>query len=122
MRCFPEHIRSNEVSPVAVTQEIPRMTVDEYVRIVRDFGWESTELVEGVAYDVTPEYNRHADTVMDLSHKLHAALPDDVVRHAGSVHVSDMTIRPRRLRDRRIGHQGSGLGYPRVGGEGSRSK
>lgn len=39
MKRFPEHIRSNEVIPVAVTQAIHRMTVDEYVRIVRDFGW-----------------------------------------------------------------------------------
>ncbi len=93
-RCdrFPEHIRSNEVNPVAVAQEIHRMTVDEYVRIVRDFGWESTELVEGVVYDVSPEYNRHADTVMDLLHKLHAAFPDDVVRNAGSVHVSEISM------------------------------
>ena len=77
---------------MAVAQEIHRMTVDEYVRIVRDFGWESTELVEGVVYDVSPEYNRHADTVMDLLHKLHGALPDDVVRNAGSVHVSEISM------------------------------
>lgn len=47
MKRFPEHIRSNEVIPVAVTQAIHRMTVDEYVRIVHDFGWESTELIDG---------------------------------------------------------------------------
>ncbi len=84
---------------MAVAQEIHRMTVDEYVRIVRDFGWESTELVGGVVYDVSPEFDRHAGTVMDVLHKLHAALPDDVVRNTGSVHVgpiSDMTAVLRR--------------------------
>jgi Uma2 family endonuclease len=77
---------------VAVAQEIHRMTVDEYVRIVRDFGWESTELVEGVVYDVTPELNRHAGTVMDLLDKIRIAFPDDVVRNVGSVHISPTSM------------------------------
>ena len=93
MSDFPEHIRSNEeVTPVAVAQEIHRMTVDEYVRIVRDFGWESTELVEGVVYDVSPEYNRHANTVMDVLYQLKDAFPDDVVRNVGSVHLSAISM------------------------------
>ena len=86
------HISSKDVSPVAVAQEIHRMTVDEYVRIVRDFGWESTELVDGVVYDVSPEYNRHAGTVMDLLDKLRDAFPDDVVRVVGSVHVGPISM------------------------------
>lgn len=93
-RCerFPEHIGSNEVSRVTVADEIHRMTVDEYVRIVRDFGWESTELIEGVVYDVGPVYNRQAGTVMDLLDKLRAAFSDDVVRNVGSVHVSPISM------------------------------
>ncbi len=77
---------------MAVAQQIHRMTVDEYVRIVRDFGWESTELVEGVVYDVSPEYNRHADTVMDLLDKLREAFPADVVRIVGSVNVGPISM------------------------------
>ena len=92
MRRFPEHISSNEVSPVAVAQEIHRMTVDEYVRIVRDFGWESTELIEGVVYDVTPEYNRHAGTVMHVFRQLDRAFPDDDVRNVGSVHIGPISM------------------------------
>ena len=87
MNRFPEHSRSNEVGTVAVTHEIHRMTVDEYVRAVRDFGWESTELVEGVVYDVSPEYNRHRRTVMHLLWLLHAAFPDLEASNVGSVHL-----------------------------------
>jgi Uma2 family endonuclease len=92
MSRFPEHIGSNEVRPVTVAEEIHRVTVDEYLRIVRDLGWESTELVEGVVYDVAPEYDRHAATVMDLLDRVRAAFPDDVVRNAGSVHLSAASI------------------------------
>jgi len=77
---------------VTVAEDIHRITVDEYVRIVRDFGWESTELVEGVVYDVASEYNRHAGTVMDLLRKVEQAFPDDVVRVVGSVHVSPISM------------------------------
>jgi Uma2 family endonuclease len=92
MNRFPEHIGSNEVRPVTVAEQIHRMTVDEYLRIVRDLGWESTELVEGVVYDVASEYDRHAGTVMDVLFKLHGALPDEVVRNAGSVLVSESSM------------------------------
>ncbi len=68
------------------------MTVDEYVRIVRDLGWDSTELVEGVVYDVPPVFNRQADTVMDLLDELWPAFPDDLVRTVGSVHVSEISM------------------------------
>ena len=83
---------SSSVTPVAVAAELHRMTVDEYVQIVRDLGWQSTELVEGVVYDVTPELNRHADTVMDLLRRLDRAFPGDVVRNTGSVEVSDRSM------------------------------
>lgn len=88
IRSFPERIRSNEVRSVALAQEIHRMTVDEYVHIVRDLGWVSTELIEGVVYDVTPEYDRHAGTVMNVLDELREAFPRDVVRNVGSVQFS----------------------------------
>jgi Uma2 family endonuclease len=92
MSRFPEHIRSNEVRPVTVADEIHRVTVDEYIRIVRDFGWESTELIEGVVYDVTPEFNRHMGTVMRVFRQLDAQFVDEAVINAGSVRLSRLSM------------------------------
>jgi Uma2 family endonuclease len=77
---------------VTVAEDIHRITVDEYVRIVRDFGWESTELVEGVVYDVTPEYNRHMRTVMHVFRRLDAVFRDDLTCNTGSVRVSALSL------------------------------
>ena len=73
---------------MSVAEAIHRMTVDEYVRIVRDFGWTSTELIEGVVYDVTPEYNRHAVAVRHVFRQLDAHMPEDTVFNTGSVRLS----------------------------------
>jgi Uma2 family endonuclease len=89
---FPEHICSNEVRPVTVAEDIHRMTVDEYVHIVRDFGWESTELIEGVVYDVTPEHNRHMGTVMHVFRQLDAWFPEIATCTAGSVRLSPLSM------------------------------
>jgi Uma2 family endonuclease len=77
---------------VAVADEIHRMTVDEYLQIVRDFGWESTELVEGVVYDVTPEYNRHAVTVRHVFFALDAHMPANATFNTGSVRLSSRSL------------------------------
>jgi Uma2 family endonuclease len=77
---------------MALTHEIHRMTVEEYLRVVDDLGWERTELIEGVVYDVPAEYNRHADTVMFLLDAVRSAFPDDIVRNVGSVLVSPRSI------------------------------
>ena len=77
---------------MAVAQEIHRMTVDEYVRIVRDFGWESTELVEGVVYDVTPEYSRHAGTAAAVFRQVDAAFADDEALFSGSVRLDAFSL------------------------------
>lgn len=92
MNRFPEHISSNEVRPVSVAEQIHRMTVDEYIRIVRDLGWESTELLEGVVYDVTPEYSRHAGTAAAVFRQLDAALTDDKVLFSGSVRLDSFSL------------------------------
>jgi Uma2 family endonuclease len=88
MAAFPEQIRSDEVRPVTVADDIHRMTVDEYLHIVHDLGWQSTELIEGVVYDVTPEHSRHAATVMHAFRQLDAHLGADVTWLAGSVRLS----------------------------------
>ncbi len=68
------------------------MTVDEYVRIVHDLGWESTELIEGVVYDVGSEYNRHAATVMHVFRLVDQHFTDGVVYNAGSVKLEVDTM------------------------------
>lgn len=70
---------------MAVAEQVHRMTVDEYVRIVRELGWERTELIDGVVYDVGAEYNRHAGTVMHVFRLADAQFTDGVVYAAGSV-------------------------------------
>lgn len=75
-----------------VAEDIHRMTVDEYLRIVRDLGWESTELIEGVVYDVTPEYSRHTATVMHVFRQLDAWFPEDATCIAGSVRLDPLSI------------------------------
>jgi len=92
MKRFPEHIRTNEVRSVTVAEDIHRMTVDEYVRVVRDLGWESTELIEGVVYDVTPEFHRHTTTVMRVFRLLDAHLAQEATYRAGSVRLSAQSL------------------------------
>ncbi len=92
MEHFPEHIGSNEVRTVTVAEDIHRVTVDEYVRIVHDFGWESTELIEGVIYDVSPEYHRHAISVARVFRLLDVQSPPEATYPAGSVHVSAISM------------------------------
>ncbi len=77
---------------MTVAEEIHRVTVDEYIRIVRDFGWESTELIEGVVYDVTPEFHRHASTAMQVFRQLDAQLPEGTAFLAGSVRLSSVSM------------------------------
>jgi len=77
---------------VTVVDEIHRVTVDEYIRIVRDLGWESTELIEGVVYDVTPELSRHMTTVMRVFRQLDAQLPSEVTFNAGSIRLSSISM------------------------------
>ncbi len=92
MHRFPEHIRSNEVRPVTVADEIHRVTADEYLRIVRDFGWESTELIEGVVYDVTPEYSRHMATVRRVFRELDPHMPEGTTFPTGTVRLSPLSM------------------------------
>jgi Uma2 family endonuclease len=77
---------------VTVADEIHRVTVDEYIRIVRDLGWERTELIEGVVYDVTPEHNRHMTTVMRVFRRIDAVVGDERTVNAGSVRLSDLSM------------------------------
>ena len=77
---------------MTVADDIHRMTVDEYLHIVRDLGWDSTELIEGVVYDVTPEYSRHAATVRHVFRLLDAHFGLDATWLAGSVRLSSHSL------------------------------
>ena len=77
---------------MTVADDIHRMTVDEYLHIVHDLGWESTELIEGVVYDVTPEHSRHAATVMHVFRQLERHLGGDLTWLAGSVRLSSHSL------------------------------
>ncbi len=77
---------------MTVAADIHRVTVDEYIRIVRELGWQSTELIEGVVYDVTPEFNRHTSTVMRVFRQLDALFPDETTFNAGSVRLSPVSM------------------------------
>jgi Uma2 family endonuclease len=73
---------------VTVADDIHRMTVDEYLHIVHDLGWERTELIEGVVYDVTPEHNRHAAAVHHVFRSLDASPHGRSTWMSGSVRLS----------------------------------
>jgi Uma2 family endonuclease len=77
---------------MSVQDEIHRMTVDEYLRVVRDLGWESTELIEGVVYDVAPDYNRHRATVMHVFRCVDAVVGGDLTNAVGSVHLGPRSL------------------------------
>lgn len=74
------------------THEIHRMTVDEYVRVVHGFGWESTELVEGVVYDTGLTFNRERRTTMDVFHRLDAHYGRTAASAGGTVRLSDISL------------------------------
>lgn len=77
---------------MAVTDEIHRVTVDEYLHIVHGLGWERTELIDGVVYDVPPVFNRKADVVRSVFWRLDEFIVGDLVWCAGSVRVSDRSL------------------------------
>jgi hypothetical protein len=78
--------------------QVHRLTVAEYEHLVAaaeaagEFGWDRTELVEGVVYDVSPESSLHTDAVHDLYEALKAAFPAQLVRMGGSVEIDGASL------------------------------
>ena len=81
-----------EGNTVSAIYDIHPMTVPEYLQATELFGWEKTELIEGVVYDVPSEKNRHAETVRRLGIALSVALPDDLVYPSGSLDLSPWSM------------------------------
>jgi hypothetical protein len=81
-----------------VDDQVHRLNVAEYEHLVAraeaagEFGWDRTELVEGVVYDVSPESSLHASAVHDLLDALRAAFPDQTVRITGSIRFDDESL------------------------------
>lgn len=74
----------------SIIDRLHRLTVDEYLRVAEgDPAWERTELIEGVVYDMTPEYALHADAVHAVCRALEDLFPSHRVRSNGSVRLSD---------------------------------
>lgn len=72
--------------------QIHRLTVDEYVRIVRDLEWDMVELVDGIVYDVGPTFNRQADTVMHVFRRIDAHLDAEVIYVRCSVRLGPSSL------------------------------
>ena len=67
------------------------MSVDEYERASELLGWDRTELVEGVVYDMSAEYMPHGETVMRLLTLLQQSFPNQKVWNTTSVQLADGT-------------------------------
>lgn len=69
-----------------------RLSVDEYVSVVRMFSWASTELIDGLVYDRLPTARNHAETVAAVFGWLRATHPGAIVLPGGSVQLDDSTL------------------------------
>jgi Uma2 family endonuclease len=68
-----------------------RMTVEEYLAVVEVLGWERTELIEGVVYDMAAQYDLHAGTAAHIFRAVDALFPDDRVRFGSTVRLGPFT-------------------------------
>lgn len=69
-----------------------RLTVDEYVSVVRMFSWAKTELIDGLVYDRLPSERRSAETVATVYAWLRANWPQALVLPGGSVQVDTTSL------------------------------
>jgi Uma2 family endonuclease len=89
---------TEDTSMTALPHEIHLMTVPEYLRAVDLFGWERTELIEGVVYDMPAEKNRHAITVRNTGLALETAFEPRRVFFSGTVDLSPRSMPEPDLR------------------------
>ncbi len=75
-----------------IVDDIHQIRVDEYERAVEQFGWEHTELIRGVIYDVSPEHVRHALVCAAVARALHQAFHRETVLTGGSVVLGGETL------------------------------
>jgi Uma2 family endonuclease len=77
---------------VVVDPAIHRMTVEEYEQFVATSDLDDVELIDGVVYDVSPEFHLHAHTIAVLNRLLLARYPGHQVLTAGSVRIDERSL------------------------------
>ena len=80
----PETFGILEAMTVFVDRSIHRMTVEEYEQFVADRDLDDVELIDGVVYDMAPEFHLHAHTIGVLYQLLRERYPDAASVAAGS--------------------------------------
>jgi len=71
---------------------IHRMSIEEYEQFVADRDLDDVELIDGVVYDVSTEFDLHASTVGVLFPLLHERFPGRKVLPAGSVRIDERSL------------------------------
>jgi Uma2 family endonuclease len=71
--------------------EIHRITVDEYQLMAEASDWERTELIDGVVYDMAPQYDLHAGTNIQLYEAVKPLFPGDLLRIGVTVRLGPFT-------------------------------
>jgi Uma2 family endonuclease len=77
---------------VVVDPAIHRMNVEEYEQFVANRDLDDVELIDGVVYDVSPEYDLHASTIGVLYELLRERFPGRKVLPAGSVRIDERSL------------------------------
>jgi Uma2 family endonuclease len=77
---------------VVVDPSIHRMNVEEYEQFVANGDLDDVELIDGVVYDVSPEYHLHAVTIGVLSDLLRERYGSRQVLTAGSVRIDERSL------------------------------
>jgi Uma2 family endonuclease len=70
-----------------------RFTVDDYLRLAEtgDPTWDHTELIDGVVYDMNPQYDRHGRWVWEIAQVVQRAFPADQLRIGVTVRLGAVT-------------------------------
>lgn len=77
---------------VFVDPGIHRMSIEEYEQFVALRDLAEVELIDGVVYDVSPEFHLHAHAIAALGRLLGERYPDRQVLTAGSVRIDDRSL------------------------------
>jgi Uma2 family endonuclease len=77
---------------VVVDPSIHRMSVEEYEQFVATSDLEDVELIDGVVYDVSPEFDLHTSTAALIDQLLRQRYPGRKVLQGGSVRIDERSL------------------------------
>ena len=77
---------------VFVDPAIRRMNVEEYEQFVADRDLDDVELIDGVVYEVSPEFDLHTSAAAVLNRLLLERYPGRKVLQGGSVRIDDRCL------------------------------